>query len=76
MKFGNPMQNEMPITVIRSKLKLEEVPIWRTFVFRNRKYLITSRGLSYPDEMVSGPEDSDVTQSETGSKIAPLRRLS
>jgi len=26
-------------------------PIWRTFVFRNRKLVYFSRGLSYPDEI-------------------------
>ena len=50
------------------------IPIWRTFVFRNRKYLYLSRQLRYLDEIwfadrLSHSEGSDINKYETGSSI-------
>jgi len=48
MKFGTPVQNEMPVTMMWSKLKPEfgiRIPTWRMFVYRKWKYVYRSSGL-------------------------------
>jgi len=54
------------------------ISIWRTFVFVKRKQLYLGGRLIYPDDIRCADrhlpsEKSDVTQSETESKIGPER---
>ena len=60
------------------KVKTGRISMWRTFVFAKRKQLYLGGRLSYLDDIRCADrhlpsEESDVTQSETGSKVAPQR---
>ena len=77
MAFGNLMQNDMPITTIWSKLLPDA-----EFQYGGRLFLQNGNNYSSAENWVmatkfgllirDGPsEDSGVTQSEPGSKIAP-----
>jgi len=67
-----------PMWMKFSTLVQKDMPIWRMFVFVNRKKLYISCALSYNCEIwfadgYGSSEDSNVTKSKTGITIAPQR---
>ena len=81
-RFGRNSEGWCRITCrLREVVEIKpgsRIPIWRTFVFRNRKYLYLSREWRYLDEIwfadrLWPSEDSDINKYETGSSILRSR---